>query len=922
MRRLLCVILTVSMLASQNTTTPLVGEDTEENGLQTEECVSANVDVDSDSMESAPVLVQNYSGAVRDAQASSSSSGLFSGAKSGDLSQLKPSQQEIASENAKVAYPSSSIERFSETPSSVSPYTVGTCTDEYLNTAGTYVNYIRYLAGVPSLSLNQNLNTAAQYGAVLLAANGVLSHAPSKPDDMSSDFYQKGYSAAGSSNIYSLKGGASGTAYMFKNSLDSYLNDNNSASNLLELGHRRWVLYPYNVRVGFGQADRLDTDGRIKSYTSMKVISSSLDRAADDPEDTSLIDSYEYDFISWPSSGNFPSNMMQRNVPWSVTLNPSVYAQPSASSIAITVTRTSDQETWSFSSADILSKPSASQKYMQVNTDYYGINNCIIFNMGSEFSGSAYDGVYEVEISGLKTKKGSSTTLTYKMDFFDITNPDDEDGEEDEYVLGPSSDVYLSENKVYHTVTFHPENDEENIVVTALDGQSLELPATPQKAGYVFQGWYLMENGSFTTPFTETTAITLDYDIYASYKEEQAVYQMQSTVITAIKNETYTGERILPEIIVKNGSTLLSENQDYLISYRDNTNAGTATVTLTGIGDYEGVKRTTFRILPRNISLADIWYEDQNATGRELTPKIHAMDLGNTLVAETDYHVSSIVGDLVKVGKKTITLTGKGNYTGTVKKTFQIYGYSESVISPDMISVQTTGDASFDTEKNCFIYNGAAIKPVITIKDKKGNTLDSKNYKLKYKNNKNAGMASVQITGKKAFVGSYTVYYTIAPYNLSATSVAPITSKIFTGSSIKPKTSVIAAVVQNGKQKSLKAKVKKDYRITYSSNLNTGTATVVMQGCKNFTGVRYAQFTITPKDIAKGISVKGLNGLVYMGEPVVPEEILLFKKLVLKEDQDYTIISIDNNTGVGKGEVSFEGTGNYTGTLKKTFTIK
>ena len=71
--------------------------------------------------------------------------------------------------------------------------------------------------------------------------------------------------------------------------------------------------------------------------------------------------------------------------------------------------------------------------------------------------------------------------------------------------------------------------------------------------------------------------------------------------ISHIPSQKRTGSEITPEVTVKCLDRVLTENVDYIIAYSDNVAKGTATVTVTGIGDYEGVTATTtFKII--NIS--------------------------------------------------------------------------------------------------------------------------------------------------------------------------------------------------------------------------------------------------------------------------------------------------------------------------------
>jgi uncharacterized repeat protein (TIGR02543 family) len=65
---------------------------------------------------------------------------------------------------------------------------------------------------------------------------------------------------------------------------------------------------------------------------------------------------------------------------------------------------------------------------------------------------------------------------------------------------------------------------------------------------------------------------------------------------TSFSAQTYNGNPHTPAVTVKDGSTTLAPTTDYTIAYANNTNAGTATVTITGAGNYTGSRNMTFAI--------------------------------------------------------------------------------------------------------------------------------------------------------------------------------------------------------------------------------------------------------------------------------------------------------------------------------------
>ena len=63
---------------------------------------------------------------------------------------------------------------------------------------------------------------------------------------------------------------------------------------------------------------------------------------------------------------------------------------------------------------------------------------------------------------------------------------------------------------------------------------------------------------------------------------------------------TYTGSAFTPALTVKYGETTLTPTTDYTVSYTNNTNAGTATITVTCVGNYTGTKTINFTINKAN----------------------------------------------------------------------------------------------------------------------------------------------------------------------------------------------------------------------------------------------------------------------------------------------------------------------------------
>lgn len=134
----------------------------------------------------------------------------------------------------------------------------------------------------------------------------------------------------------------------------------------------------------------------------------------------------------------------------------------------------------------------------------------------------------------------------------------------------------------------------------------------------------------------------------------------------------YTGKEWKPEVTVSFNSATQTAGNDYTVSYENNINAGTAKIIITGIGDhFTGLTEKTFTINSAEISgctfapIADVTYNT-----RAHTPEVTVAISGRTLEADKDYTVS--YASNVNAGTATVTVTGKGNFTGSANTTFTI----------------------------------------------------------------------------------------------------------------------------------------------------------------------------------------------------------------------------------------------------------
>lgn len=282
-----------------------------------------------------------------------------------------------------------------QNPSTAAPYALGQVSDAARSTALARFNALRRLAGLDSVALDEDYSRRCQYGAVLLAATGSLSHHPSQPADMDDDFYAWAHNGTSCSNIYQ------GTGATLPQAVEAFFDDSDAA-NLPKLGHRRWMLNPTMAKTGLGFSPSAYAYGAT-AYNFATLWA--FDRSGA---------GVDYDFIAWPASGNFPSTLFASDQAWSVTLDPARYAFPAPGELTVTIT--GGGRSWSLSGSKSYA-PSNAGAYLGTNADNYGVANAIIFR--PEMEGADYAGLYTVSIQGLRTVDGSPAALTYQVDFFD-----------------------------------------------------------------------------------------------------------------------------------------------------------------------------------------------------------------------------------------------------------------------------------------------------------------------------------------------------------------------------------------------------------------------------------------------------------------------------------------------------------------------
>ena len=267
-------------------------------------------------------------------------------------------------------------------------------------------------------------------------------------------------------------------------------------------------------------------------------------------------------------------------------------------------------------------------------------------------------------------------------------------------------------------------------------------------------------------------------------------------------------------------------------NYQVSETVGTLTVTDQSIEDSKKITVGT---------LSNVVYTGKN---QKQEPAVTTKDGKTTLVKETDYTLS-YSKDTKNVGEVTVTVTGKGNYSGTVQRKYQI----------------TKAPLTVETQSDSKVYDGKPLTAPGTVKG----FVEGEN-------------AELQVTGTQTAVGSskntykivwtettkadnYQVSETVGTLTVTAQSIDPGTdpekpNPDYTGAKVNSPSDKVydgnehkwIPTVTDKADKKLEAGT--DYTVEYSTMnfKDVGTVEVTITGKGNYTGTVKRSYKVTPKE--------------------------------------------------------------------------
>lgn len=559
-----------------------------------------------------------------------------------------------------------------------------------------------------------------------------------------------------------------------------------------------------------------------------------------------------------------------------------------------------------------------------------------------------------------------------------------------------SGKLLVAEESVGYIVAFntqgHGSAAPQNIVMKS--GDLITKPADPSDPDYRFEGWY--QDAACTKVWNfGSDIVQANITLYAKWSlnvSDESDFRIQE-----IADMYYTGKACKPAVSIYDGDTLLKLNKDYTITYGNNTNAslkkgnGIGTnfdntlpyVKVTGKGNYKGESlAANFTILPAMIADDDgnpakgvtLKYTDQLTVNKtKATNPFSSIKYVKKLNMNTDFElllspVNAFDSNMQKIesdalsnalipagysGEFKLTITGKGNYTGTIRKTIFVKDKSTLLKNAKITIGANLKSNEFDAGRQeitlqAGVKDGKKYYPVdnngmvgtepVTAKEVFIVTCGGKNlvyrqdFDVRYTNNDKIGTASMTIIGMGSYVGEKTASFRITGAALTANTVlvTGIENKAYTGKAWTQNN-----VALTYKKTDRKLTYGEDYTISYRKNVNKGTATMTFTAANGsaYSGSFSKTFRITAADLTQIVdmdenaAVKSIS-VPYEKAGAKPAEqiVLTYNGMTLQNGKDYTI-SYQNNKALADPAaekaptIILKGKGNYAGQKRISFAI-
>ena len=178
-------------------------------------------------------------------------------------------------------------------------------------------------------------------------------------------------------------------------------------------------------------------------------------------------------------------------------------------------------------------------------------------------------------------------------------------------------------------------------------------------------------------------------------------------------------------------------------------------------------------------------------TGKACTPDVSVSYHDVPLKVGTDYAVT--YENNMEIGTATVIITGKGIFSGTIRKNFTITGSSTQ--EPEVPEIKELSNCTIMLSPASYVYDGTAKMPVVTVKDGEKVLTKDTDYTVSYKDNINIGTAKVVVTGKGNYKGKVTkgftikvkkgISYKVGSYQYKVTGTSTVSMTAVNGNKVK-----------------------------------------------------------------------------------------------------------------------------------------
>lgn len=235
----------------------------------------------------------------------------------------------------------------------------------------------------------------------------------------------------------------------------------------------------------------------------------------------------------------------------------------------------------------------------------------------SEYSADAGDFTRVVNYFEIDLREGESLEGNIPSYSQEEINSGTTEGSQVDYILKNADDQIIPNyvdlagkdaTNAYYSVDISSSDDKAGVVLgggTYQYGSYAQVMAS-ENEGYTFKGWY--DGAKLVSSDKEfRLCVKSDMKLIAKFGKASLKTNIASAKISLKKfSYVYDGKKKQPAVTVKIGGTTLKKGIHYKISYKNNKNIGTASVTITGTGGYTGSATKTFKIIPKGTSLSKV----------------------------------------------------------------------------------------------------------------------------------------------------------------------------------------------------------------------------------------------------------------------------------------------------------------------------